>query len=156
MNPFDRTLDLLQRKVEMEGRSHAECVFLINQSFQVSSNCIPHSPDSTLEIEQLNRLKEAVNNLRSENMWMSAFLEEGDMLIHFQEKDTCIDLTVTLLQADVYNTLERSVSLAAKNLRDLCLMTNDNPGSITVNIGYAFANYTDMIYVEENTIDMGD
>ena len=63
---------------------------------------------------------------------------------------------MTLPQSDVYNTLERSVGLAAKNLRDLCLMTNDNPGSITVNIGYAFANYVDMIYVEENTIDMGD
>ena len=156
MNPFDRTLDLLQRKVELEGRSHADCVYLINQSFQVSSNYIPHSPDSKLEIEQLNRLKDAVYNLRSDNMWMSSVVTEGEMLLHFQERDTCIDLTVTLSQADVYNTLERSVSLAAKNLRDLCLMTNDNPGSITVNIGYAFANYTDMIYVEENTIDMGD
>jgi hypothetical protein len=156
MNPFDRTLDLLQRKVELEGRSHAECVYLINESFRVTSNCIPHSPDSALEIEQLNRLKEVVNNLRSENMWMSAYLDIGDMLVHFQEKDTCIDMTVTLRQADVYNTLERSVGLAAKTLRDLCLMTNDNSGSITVNIGYAFANYVDMIYVEENTIDMGD
>ena len=76
MNPFDRTLDLLQRKVEMEGRSHAECVYLINQSFQVSSNCIPHSPDSTLEIEQLNRLKEAVNCLRSDNKWMDSPLSK--------------------------------------------------------------------------------
>ena len=156
MNPFDRTLDLLQRKVELEGRSHAECVFLTNQSIQVPSNCIPHSTEESLEIDQLNRLKDAVNCLRSENMWTSATLTEGDMLVQFVEEDTSINLTVTLPQADVYKSLERSVVLACKHLRDLCLMTNDNPGLITVNIGYAFADYVDMIYVEENTIDMGD
>ena len=31
-----------------------------------------------------------------------------------------------------------------------------SPGEITFNLGYAYAMYPDMIYVEENTIDYGD
>ena len=33
MKPLDRVLDRIQRQVELEGKSHAECVYLTNLSF---------------------------------------------------------------------------------------------------------------------------
>ena len=107
-------------------------------------------------IEQLNELKEAVFRLRSDNMWMDATLNCGTHVIQFLENDINLDMVVTLYHADVYNNLEKSMICCAKTLQTLCLMTNDNPGTITFKIGCAFARYSDMVYVEENVIDYGD
>ena len=156
MKPFERTLDLLQREVELKGRCHEECVYLTNQSFQVSSINVSKLSKENLELEQLNRLKEVINNLRSENRWMSAVLHGDRMTIQFQESETRINATVSLPEADVYNSLESLVHTVSETLNDLCLVNNENPGTITVNIGYVYARYTDMIYIEENIIDFGD
>ena len=155
MKPLDRILDRVQRQVELEGKSHAECVYLTNFSFEVQSKHVP-APQEEMDHDRLNKLKDVINNLRSENRWMSAELSCGGMHLHFLERETCIDLIVSVPQADVYNSLERSVVLAAKTLRDLCLITNDNPGEMTFNLGYAFSMYQDMVYIEENTLDYGD
>ena len=155
MKPLDRILDRIQRQVELEGKSHAECVYLTNLSFQVQSKHVPVQQEE-MDCDRLNKLKDVINNLRSENMWMSAELSCGGMHLHFLEQDSCIDMTVCISHADVYNTLEKSAEKAAKTLRDFCLITNDTPGEITFNLGYAYAMYPDMIYVEENTIDYGD
>ena len=157
MKPLDRVLDRVQRQVELEGRSHAECVYLSNQSFQVPSNQIPPPPrEESLEIDQLNKLKDVVYNLRSDNMWTGAILFCGGIWFQFMETDTTIDVTVTFPQADVYNNLEKLLVTTSSTLRDLCLITNDVPGLITVNVGYMFARYQDMVYVEENTIEYGE
>ena len=156
MKPLDRALDRVQREVELDGRSHAECVFLQNLEIQIPSKHVPVGNEEQLEIEQLNELKEVVNRLRSDNMWMEATLNCGTHVIQFLENDVYLDMMVTLYQTDVYRTLERDMVSCAQILRDLCLMTNDNAGEITFKIGCAFAKYSDMVYVEENTIDMGD
>ena len=155
MKPLDRTLDRVQRQVELEGKSHAECVYLTNLSFKVQSKHVP-APQEEMDHDRLNKLKDVINDLRSENMWMSAEITCGGMHLHFLEQDTCIDMIVSIPQADVYNSLERNVVSAAKTLRDLCLITNDTAGEMTINMGYAFAMYPDMVYVEENTLDYGD
>lgn len=155
MKPLDRVLDRVQRQVELEGNSHAECVFLTNLSFKIPSKHVPVKQEE-MDHDRLNKLKDVINNLRSENMWMSAEISCGGMHLHFLELDNCIDLIVSVTQADVYNNLEKLAQKAAKSLKDLCLITNDTPGEMTFNLGYAYAMYSDMIYVEENTIDYGD
>ena len=155
MKPLDRVLDRVQRQVELEGRSHAECVFLTGQSFKIRSKHVQIAQEE-IDCDRLNKLKDVINNLRSENMWMSAEVSCSGMHLHFLENHTRIDMIVSIPQADVYNTLENHVIKAVKTLKDLCLMTNDNAGEITFNIGYVYAMYNDMVYIEENTIDYGD
>lgn len=89
-------------------------------------------------------------------MWTGAILFCGGIWFQFMETDTTIDVTVTFPQADVYNNLEKLLVTTSSTLRDLCLITNDVPGLITVNVGYMFARYQDMVYVEENTIEYGE
>ena len=155
MKPLDRILDRIQRQVELEGKSHAECVYLTNLSFQVQSKHVPVQQEE-MDHDRLNKLKDVINNLRSENMWMSAELSCGGMHLHFIEQESCINLTVCVTSADVYNSLEKFAEKAARTLKDFCLIINDTPGTITFNLGYAYSMYSDMIYVEENTIDYGD
>ena len=109
-----------------------------------------------MDHDRLNKLKDVINDLRSENKWMSAELSCGGMHLHFIEQDSCIDLIVNLPQADVYNTLEKHIIRSTETLRDLCLITNDVAGEITFNLGYVYAMYPDMVYIEENIIDYGD
>ena len=87
---------------------------------------------------------------------MSAEISCSGMHLHFLDQDSCIDMIVNIPQADVYNSLEHQVVSATKTLRDLCLITNDIPGEIIFNLGYVFAMYPDMVYIEENTLDYGD
>lgn len=155
MKPLDKILDRVQRQVELEGRSHLECVYLTNYSFKVQSKHISTEFEE-MDCTRLNKLKEVINNLRSENMWMSAELSCGGIHFHFIEQDTCIDMIANIPQADVYNSLEQKVISAAKTLKDLCLITNDNHGEITFNVNCIFSMYSDMVYIEENVIDYGD
>ena len=155
MKPLDRTLDRVQREVELDGRSHSECVYLRNLSLTVQSKHVQTTQEE-MDHDRLNKLKDVINSLRSENMWMSAELSCGGMHLHFLENDTCIDMIASVPHADVYNSLEQLIVKATKTLKDLCLITNDTAGEITFNLGYAFAKYSDMIYVEENILDYGD
>ena len=86
MKPLDRILDRIQRQVELEGKSHAECVYLTNLSFQVQSKHVPVQQEE-MDHDRLNKLKDVINNLRSENMWMSAELSCGGMHLHFIEQE---------------------------------------------------------------------
>ena len=167
MNPLDRVLSEIQKKVELEGRSHSDCVFFQDLQVRVThreaSSSFPDGNDLPT-IDQVKGFKGVISNVRDDENWRSAVLSySGDSFFpshclshQFIEAGLKTNLSVCFSEADVYNDLEKIVASSSKVLNEFCHIVGDRPGDITINIGCAYARYSDMLYVEEFTFEFGD
>jgi len=167
MNPLDRVLDEIQKKVELEGRSHSACVYIQNLQFKVTPREITSSLPTVEDLPTLDQLKEfkgVISNVRDDDKWKSAVMVFGGgslypsrCLSHQFIEDGCqTNLSVNYSEADVYKDLEKIIASSYKILREFCTILGERPGDITINIGCAFARYNDMLYVEEYTFEFGE
>ena len=166
MSTTDQILDRVQREVEYDGTSHAECVFLNDLTLNIprATYEVPHLSSTNEELfdADFSGVLEALN---FPNRWMDLVVQNYVDIqtpprvtsLQFIEKDhRVVDMTVTMTRCDMYGELPDDVVSANLSLFRFCDESGFTPGDVNFRIGIAYTLYSDMEYVEEGIIDWGD
>ena len=166
MSTTDQLLGDAQRTVELDGTSHANCVYLNDLTFTLPRDNYTNPQFATTHDELFDAdLSAVIEDYTFPERWKNLVVRNHDehfdpprvLSIQFIESTQGrMDLTVNMAHCDLYGELPDDVVAANLTLFRFCVEAGCNPGNLTFNIGVAYTLYTDMEFVDEGIVDWGD